>query len=86
MPRKPTAINTVDAAPISLNDAEIATLDSIVKHWNAAKNPDKPDWNVQTVLAELAVLTIRSMHGDYGAEERTPTFQAPPPRIPEPPA
>lgn len=78
MARKHEATNTIEPGPVTLTDSEVKTLDNIVKQWNLAKGPDVAEWDVKTALAELARLTVRTMHGDYGDEPRKPTFSAPP--------
>lgn len=79
-----SAHSTVEAGTVSLNDDEMETLDSIIKHWNAAKKTDAPDWNANTVLAHLATLALRSMTEDYSEEGRKPTFTDQPTITPPP--
>lgn len=74
--RKPgeAAHSTVTPADVTLKDDDLDTLEAIIEAWNKSKKEDAPSWNAQTVLAELALLAVRSMHGDYGPNERPPNF------------
>jgi hypothetical protein len=71
-------INTLNPGPVTLTDSQMEILDNIVHHWNLAAPNRDPQWDVSTALAELARLNVIALTADYGDDERTPAFEAPP--------
>ena len=75
--RKTANTNTINPGPVTLDDEQLATLDRLVKSWNAANPNDPPTWDVLTALAALAVQGLNAAAPDHGEEPRRPTYATP---------